>query len=566
MTSAPGSGPQAGPPQAQPTNAPPQSPAPPATSARPAGTSGGRGGILRRIVAPIARVVGAPARLVQRRFPGITFRSRRGRLVAVLLVAGFGSAITVGGVMAVQWTETADFCGRCHTMGPELKAHAISPHRELACAECHVEPGAQGWVKAKLNGTRQLIQLITGTFPTPIPPPGHADLPPTSQTCRRCHDADALVANGGLVKLILKQKFDTDEANSRSTVAMVLRPTGFGGSDSLGVHWHIDLDVEYSSTDRRAQKIELVTVTDKSGTTTQFVANRNVTRADRVQLDIDRLLAENPLQRMDCIDCHNRIGHRVPSLNEAVDQAMAGRLIDPSLPYIKSEAIKTLSASYSSIASAEAAIDGITSYYQAKYPLIVSQKPFTLNKAIDEIKVIYNLVATPEMKVSASTYPDNLGHKNSPGCFRCHDGAHFKVENGVLSKESIPSSCATCHTFPQVGASGTTSSFLIGERPDTHADRFWVFDHKTLAGSDAGKATCAACHTQTYCENCHKSPAINVTHDNMLFNHAKVIAAQGTTTCGLCHQPQGCEKCHPAGVPGFTSSSIRLSTSTSPPA
>ncbi len=79
-------------------------------------------------------------------------------LVLLVLVAGFGSALTVGGVAAVGWTETADFCGRCHTMGPELKAHEMSPHREVACAECHVEPGVAGWIKAKVNGTRQLIQ------------------------------------------------------------------------------------------------------------------------------------------------------------------------------------------------------------------------------------------------------------------------------------------------------------------------------------------------------------------------------------------------------------------------
>ena len=105
------------------------------------------------------------------RAPWSTLASRRGKLLVVILVMGFASALTVGGVMAVSWTETADFCGRCHTMGPELKAHEISPHRELACAECHVEPGVEGWIRAKLNGTRQLFQLVTGTYPTPIPPP-----------------------------------------------------------------------------------------------------------------------------------------------------------------------------------------------------------------------------------------------------------------------------------------------------------------------------------------------------------------------------------------------------------
>ena len=81
------------------------------------------------------------------------------------------------GVTMIQWTETADFCGRCHTMAPELEAYHIGSHRDVACGECHVEPGIAGWVKAKLAGTRQLVGVVTGTYPTPIQPPDHAMLP-----------------------------------------------------------------------------------------------------------------------------------------------------------------------------------------------------------------------------------------------------------------------------------------------------------------------------------------------------------------------------------------------------
>lgn len=539
------------------------SPAPAAASASPAAKPRrmyGKFGVLGAILGSAGHVVAAPYRAVRRRVPWLTLRTRRGKLVAVFLVAGFGSAITVGGVMAVQWTETADFCGRCHTMDPELKAHAMSPHRELACAECHVEPGVEGWVKAKLNGTRQLVQLITGTFPTPIPPPGHGDLPPTDATCRRCHDAKSLVANGGPVQLILRTRFDSDEANSKSTVAMVLRPAGFSETGSTrGVHWHIDMDVEFSSTDRRSQTIEVVTVTDKAGNTTEYVANHEVTNAAKVQADIDGLVKANPLQRMDCIDCHNRIGHRVPSLNEAIDSSMESGEISPSLPFIKQQALTVLGGDYSNTAAAETAIDGLHDFYSARYPLVAAQQPVTVSNAIDELKLIYNLVATPEMRVSASTYPDNLGHKDYPGCFRCHDGSHFKVVNGQLSSEAIPSQCSTCHTFPQVGSSGAATSFLIGERPQSHTDRMWLFNHNKLATNANGQATangsgtqCAACHTQSYCENCHTSPAINVPHANMPQTHPAIIKKVGLQTCALCHQAGYCERCHPNGIIGFS--------------
>jgi hypothetical protein len=482
-------------------------------------------------------------------------RSRRGKFLALFLVAGFGSAMTLGGVVAAGWTETADFCGRCHTMDPELKAHAISPHRELTCAECHVEPGVEGWIRAKLNGTRQLLLLVTGSFPTPIPPPGHGDLPPTDQTCRRCHDVPSLVKEGGPVKMVLETRFHEDESNTRETVALLLRPAGLGGTSATrGVHWHIDSDVRYSSADRRSRQIDVVTVTDRLGTTTTYVAASEVTMAGRVKADLDRLVANNPLVQMDCIDCHNRVGHRVPSLAEAVDEAMELEKVDPDLPYIKREAMKSLSVDYATMADAEAAIDSISDFYAEKYPLVAVGKPATVKRAVDELKSIYYLVATPEMRVSASTYPDNLGHQNSPGCFRCHDGGHFKVVDGALSKDAIPSACATCHTFPQVGSESST--FLVGQRPQSHVDRLWLFSHKRLAGSAEPSGTsCGQCHTRSYCQACHDSPALNVPHTDMIFSHAAVIREQGIQGCVLCHQGPSCTRCHVDGVQGLTTGS-----------
>lgn len=482
------------------------------------------------------------------RLPRLTFRSRRGRLIALFLVAGFGSLLTIGGVAAVSWTETADFCGRCHTMGPELKAHEISPHRELACAECHVEPGIAGWIKAKVNGTKQLIQVITGTFPTPIPPPDHGDLPPTSATCRRCHDVDALVANGGPVKLVLDTRFRSDATNTRDSVALVLRPAGFGGSSATrGVHWHIASDVEFSSSDPRSQTIDYVTVKNTDGTTDEFLALNQTSIPTNVQPDIDRTIAADKTRRMDCIDCHNRAGHRVPTLDQAVDDAMEVGKIDPTLPYVKAQAVERLAADYPAESNAEQAIDGIRGYYAAQYPLVAATKAASINRAIAELKTIYRLVATPDMRVTAATYPDNLGHEAYPGCFRCHDGAHYKVVGGSLTTETIPSACATCHTFPQIGEN--TSGILIGQRPSSHDDRLWIFDHKTAVSAvDPASTSCGACHTRTYCENCHNTPAVQVPHDDMVYNHAAVIRKTGSGACVLCHRPSYCEQCHVGGI------------------
>ena len=38
------------------------------------------------------------------------------------------------------------------------------------------------------------------------------------------------------------------------------------------------------------------------------------------------------------------------------------------------------------------------------------------------------------------TYPNNLGHADFPGCFRCHDENH-----ATSDKKTITQDCTTCH-------------------------------------------------------------------------------------------------------------------------
>jgi hypothetical protein len=202
---------------------------------------------------------------------------------------------------------------------------------------------------------------------------------------------------------------------------------------------------------------------------------------------------------------------------------------------------------YATYEDADLAMDGLRDFYGTLYPLVPQVMDQQLNAAIADLKLTYRLVATPEMRVTGETYPNNLGHQSAPGCFRCHDGAHFKVVNGALTKETIPSACSTCHTFPQIGA--VESGVLIGERPVTHNETTWVFDHKSRVSSlDPAGTTCGACHTRTYCEGCHNTAVAQVNHDQMLYNHASVVHETGSQVCAYCHQPAFCATCHETPV------------------
>jgi nitrate/TMAO reductase-like tetraheme cytochrome c subunit len=500
-------------------------------------------------------------------------KTRRGYFVGFFLIAGFGAVVTVGAVMAIGFTETATFCGLCHTMAPEQKAYKMSAHSELACAECHVRPGAMGWISAKVAGSKQLFQLITKTYPQPIPAPDHSDLPPVTETCLRCHSLDSITANGGPVRLVLRPTYAQDKVNTRNLVAVVLRPVGLNmpgtgvsggqGEGPRGVHWHVQQTVTYTSSDERSRTIDSVTVTNKDGSKTTFMAANKIGVSTDVAPDIAKLEASERVRTMDCLDCHNRAGHAAPSISQALDSAMSDGKISPSLPYIKKNATDLLNGSYATIQDANEAIGGLRQTYETEYPAIATKYSAELDSAISEIQVIYGDIATPEMKVEAATYPNNLGHQSSPGCFRCHDGAHFKIVNGKATNETIPSTCSTCHTFPQVG--NDITGLLLGSAPTSHDAKLWVFNHKDAAAAVAAERNaqlkklpagsvdpqgteCGTCHQRSYCEDCHKTGAIKVTHDEMLFNHAASIRISGGKACAYCHQPVFCARCHADNV------------------
>jgi nitrate/TMAO reductase-like tetraheme cytochrome c subunit len=526
---------------------------------------------VRGLFAPLGRVLA--------KIPHPPWRSKRGVFVLFLLIAGFGSVVTFGGTTAIAFSETPAFCGMCHTMDPELKAYAMSPHKEVTCAECHINPGLGGFVKAKANGTKQLLHIITGKYPTPIEPPDHADLPPVKVTCLECHEKEKLTENGGPVKLVLRPRYKSDEVNTRETLAILLRPAGLGeGSGSTGaadapveegvkgVHWHVDQEVTYTSGDEHAKKMDLVEYKAKDGTTKQYIAGQQVAVSTDVNPDIERLKSSQKTKTMDCIDCHNRVGHGVTSPDRAVDEAMASGKISAALPFIKRDSVALLNGNYPTLAAADKAIGNLRSTYAQKYPLVLKKNEAKVTKAIDELKVQYRLIATPAMKVQAKTYPDNLGHQTSLGCFRCHDNAHFLVVKGKITNKKIPSECSTCHTFPSIGempvkaapadqpaASAMPSQFAefpLGAKPVNHKDKLYTFNHKNAVKStEPAGTTCAACHTKSYCANCHNSGAIKVKHDSMLYNHADSIKASGgTQSCAYCHLPVYCEACHKGPV------------------
>ena len=389
-------------------------------------------------------------------------------LLFLVLFSAFGS------FKAYEYTDSNAFCGTtCHeVMHPEYTAYKYSPHARVKCAECHIGSGAKWYIQSKISGTHQLLAVLFNDYPRPIPTP-ISNLRPAQETCEQCHWPKLFFSE----KRIKKTYFLSDEQNTSWTLDLLLK-VGGGNMESgptSGIHWHMNIKnkIEYIATDRQRQEIPWVKSTHADGKTTIY----KDTEAD---FDTDSLTTDST-RKMDCIDCHNRPAHLYNNPATLVNEWLALGKIDTTLPYIKSIAVETLDAGYS---TKQVALDSIgiaiREYYESDYPELLQQKPEKIEKAIDELQKIYQRNYFPKMHLDWTKYPDNIGHLHSDGCFRCHDGNHVSDDGKVLSRE-----CNTCHIIlDQKSEYGEKRLSLSGVE----------YQHPEEGEDDWKDTNCSECH------------------------------------------------------------------------
>ena len=117
--------------------------------------------------------------------------------------------------------------------------------------------------------------------------------------------------------------------------------------------------------------------------------------------------------------------------------------------------------------------------------------------------------AFTDQKMFWDTHPNNIGHDNSPGCFRCHDGKHLTADG-----EAIRLECNLCHSIPVSSkAEDLVANIELnrGVEPPSHLNTNWITIHNQVFDN-----TCQACHTvdnpggkdnTSFCSNsvCHGS-------------------------------------------------------------
>ena len=337
----------------------------------------------------------------------------------------------IGSYKTYVYSESNQFCGEvCHqVMGPEFTAYQRSAHAKVACVECHVGSGPSSFVMAKLNGTRQLYGVVFNKYDRPIPTPVH-NMRPARDTCEECHWPEKY--SGSIERTF--HRFQADEKNTPYTARLLIN-VGGGSPEhgpAGGIHWHMNVSnkVEYFSADAQRQVIPWVRITTADGKATVYRTADYKGEPDPAQV-----------RRMDCMDCHNRPAHRYTSPNDAVDEALYLGRLDAGLPSLKRTVVDLLAKPYATQAAATAAIgDALRQKYAGKP---------ALDQTVATVQTIYRDNFFPEMKADWSKYPDNIGHLDTAGCFRCHDGKHSVAGEGKLMPAT---DCNSCHTILAQGS------------------------------------------------------------------------------------------------------------------
>ncbi|MDD5468477.1 MAG: NapC/NirT family cytochrome c [Anaerolineales bacterium] len=420
------------------------------------------------------------------------------RILPYAVLSALTLVLLSAGAYAWDYTNSPAFCGAtCHTMPPEYTAYLASPHARIDCVDCHLGKGFIATrITRKAGDLKHVVATAFKTYEFPI----RADeLRPARETCERCHFPEKF-SDDSLREV---KRYGDDQDNTPLSVYLVLK-TG-GGSKRLnlgrGIHWHILNRVYYLATDSEEQDIPYVRVVEEDGSISEYVD---------VESNLDpQTIASDTLKEMDCITCHNRITHLVPTPEDTVDRLIASQAISANIPEIRLKAVEAYSKLYGTVEEGVNGIAGIAGYYQVYYPEFYAANRESLEQAISALQEAYRQSVFPEQNSNWTTHPNNVGHKDSPGCFRCHDGKHLDQQDQAIRLE-----CNLCHAIPVVaGPRDFVADLEIsrGPEPESHKNANWISLHHQVFDP-----SCESCHTtanpggvndSSFCSNsaCHGS-------------------------------------------------------------
>ncbi len=358
--------------------------------------------------------------------PPLSWNSPHLRRLAVFVVLATGANLVIGSNLtyrAVEHMDSVQFCGAtCHVvMKPEFTAYQNSPHSRVECVKCHIGPGASWFVQSKLSGAHQLIAVALNNYERPVPTPV-SNLRPARETCEGCHWPDKY----GSDRLRVITHFSDSGEETKSVLLMRIGGGGVRGKGIHTAHAGQGVKIRYAHADKGRQTIPWVEYT-RDGKSVEYLASK-ANKEDVARMEV---------REMDCIDCHNRPSHTFETAERAIDNAIAGGGIDRTLPMVRKVALDAIKRPFDTTEQAEREIPAaVEAFYKKDHPQRGADAAKAGRTALD----VWSRNVFPEMRVKWGTYPNNIGHQDYPGCFRCHDDDQKSAEGKTVGQD-----CNACH-------------------------------------------------------------------------------------------------------------------------
>jgi nitrate/TMAO reductase-like tetraheme cytochrome c subunit len=357
-----------------------------------------------------------------------------------------------GGFFGLEATSSSKFCSSCHEMKPQYYTWKASSHSEVDCINCHIEPGAKNYAKAKGNGLVELYKKQTDTYMAPIKMP---NLIP-DEACESCHNMKyrAVTPSGDIIIPHNKHKTEgikcvqchSGTAHGKVSDRKVTYKSDFG-------KWN-----------------------EKLGTSLM-----SETKYIRPQMDTCMECHEARKAPTECKTCHETT--MVPK-NHKTEEFKAGGhgKIQPS-------ELKKCEQCHSYMS-------------KEKYDLFKEDSSY-----INFLK--------KDNTASANRYDSNnvtvaQYAKTNTFCKDCHGQkptshkqATFITDHGHLSKNT--QKCFVCHDNRSVSDSPVTKVQCGSCHPSSH-NRPWKEHHPVkLAVNQKFNKTCLKCHVKATCTKCHRT-------------------------------------------------------------
>jgi hypothetical protein len=351
-------------------------------------------------------------------------------------------------------------------MKPEATVYQHSAHARVDCVNCHVGSGGESYIRAKVNGLRQVWAVATDQVRRPIPTPIEHRRS-SDEMCASCHAPDRLIGYKAI---------EEDEPLRLRMLVDVGGPRSLAMGSGIHFHMMFDRKVEYIARDRQRQDIAWLRVTQPDGSVEEFENEEEpLTDAERASL---------PVRAMECVDCHSRPAHVFTSPIDSVNAALGSEALPSGIPYLKEAAVRALDGDYETLDAAMQGIEkSLTEFYEEEHPEeLDGDAAQVLAPSAAALRDIYRSTIFPEMKADWKAHPDNIGHRDFPGCFRCHNDSMVSSAG-----KSVFTDCNRCHAILAQGEETVAVATKFDEGlAFVHPDDWETVEEFTL---------CSDCHT-----------------------------------------------------------------------